>query len=134
MKNYIRIQSKIDVAVTAGLQSINMSNKDAHVADRLNVKSAWVGTRVLIHKGVGIYPNELKTWDSVKSLVRNGILTLGEEYETVPTDIVDCVTTLKEPEEAKKTLNNEISNYKRMKAEAEKDPQATEVKKESLAY
>ena len=134
-KNYIRIQSKIDVAVTAGLQSINMSNKDAHVADRLNVKSAWVGTRVLVHKGVGIYPNELKNWNSVKSLVRNGILTLGEEYEEVPTNIVDCVTTPAEAEETKLNLTNEIANYKRMKAAAEKDPQATEIKKSGdLAY
>jgi len=135
MKNYIRIQSKIDVAVTAGLQSINMSNKDAHVADRLNVKSAWVGTRVLVHKGIGVYPNELKNWDSVKSLVKNGILTLGEEYEEVPTDLVDCMTTKKESEEAKKRLGVEIANYKRMKAEADKDPQATEAKKSGdLAY
>lgn len=135
MKNYIRIQSTMNITVTAGLQSINMSNKDAHVADRLNVKSAWVGTRILIHKGIGIYPNELKTWNTVKSLVKQGILTLGEEFEEVPTDIVDCKTTVKESTEAKQNLTNEINNYKRMRAEAEKDPQATEVKKDkALAY
>ena len=134
-KNYIRIQSKIDVAVSAGLQSINMSNKDAHVPDRLNVKAAWVGTRTLVHKGVGVYPIELKNWDAVKSLVKNGILTLGDEYEEVPTDIVDCVTTKEETEEARKTLLNEIARYKKMKADAEADPQATEVKKaQTLAY
>lgn len=130
MKKFVRIQSDIDIMVSAGLQSINMSNKDAHVADRLNVKSAWVGTRILITKGTAYYPSEIKTWDSVQALAKDKLLTIGEEVD----EIGGSPEEEKTVEEKKTKLNNEIKKYKKVKAETEADPQATEVKKSNIDF
>ncbi len=81
MKKYIRVQSEKDIDVTEGLQSIDMTNKDAAVADRLRVASAWVQTRVPIRKGAHDYPAVIQNWPSVKSLVEHGVITLGVESD-----------------------------------------------------
>ena len=130
MKKFVRVESQINVVVSAGLQSINMSNKDAHVADRLNVKSAWVGTRIMIKKGTGYYPAEIKDWASVKSLAANKKLTVGEEVDEVPND---PEATEKVDKERNK-LNNEIKKYKKLKSDTSTDPQATEVTKSELSF
>ena len=130
MKKFVRIQSDVDIVVSAGLQSINMSNKDAHIADRLNVKSAWVGTRVLITKGTGFYPSEIATWDSVKALAKDKLLTIGEEVD----EINGTPDEIKKAEDTKTKLTNEIKKYKKLKAETAADPQATEVKKSNIDF
>lgn len=81
MKKFVRIQSEMNIEVTEGLQSIDMTNRDAHVADRLRVASAWVQSRVMIRKGAGWYPACIQDWSSVKSLVRNRVLTVGVEAD-----------------------------------------------------
>lgn len=83
MSKFIRIQSERTITVTEGLQSIDMTNRDAHVPDRFRVASAWVQTSVQILKGVGYYPSILKDWGSVKALVADGTFTLGEETDNV---------------------------------------------------
>ena len=130
MKKFVRIQSDVDIMVSAGLQSINMSNRDAHVADRLNVKSAWVGTRILITKGTAYYPAEISKWDSVIALAKDKLLTIGEEVDEIPGN--EAAT--KKVEAQKTKLNNEINKYKKMKKEAEGDPQATEIEKSELKF
>ena len=81
MSKFIRIQSTKNIEVTEGLQSIDMTNRDAHVPDRFRVASAWVQTRVLIREGAGYYPAIIKDWGSVKALQKDGVLTLGEETD-----------------------------------------------------
>lgn len=81
MSKFIRIQSNRTIEVTEGLQSIDMTNRDAHVPDRFRVASAWVQTRVLIREGVGYYPAIIKDWGSVVALQKDGVLTLGEETD-----------------------------------------------------
>lgn len=81
MKQFVRIQSDLNIEVTEGLQSIDMTNRDAHVPDRLRVASAWVQSRVMIRKGTGTYPACIQHWDSVKSLAKNRVLTIGEETD-----------------------------------------------------
>lgn len=130
MKKFVRIQSDVDIMVSAGLQSINMSNRDAHVADRLNVKSAWVGTRILITKGTAYYPAEISKWDSVIALAKDKLLTIGEEVDEIP----GTEEEVKKAEAAKTKLNNEIKKYKKVKGETETDPQATEVKKSNIDF
>ena len=83
MSKFIRIQSERTITVTEGLQSIDMTNRDAHVPDRFRVASAWVQTSVQVKKGVGYYPAILKDWGSVKALVADGTFTLGEETDNV---------------------------------------------------
>lgn len=133
-KNFIRIQSKKNITVAAGLQSINMSNKNAHIPDRYNVASAWVGTRVLIREGIGYYPNEIKDWDAVKALVKDGILTLGIEVDEVPENEMGVVTTVEETTTTKKRVRAEIEKYKKQKEAADTDPLTTESKGQALKF
>lgn len=81
MKKFIRIQSTKNIEVTEGLTCIDMTNLDARVADRLRVASAWVKSRILIRQGVGFYPAIIQEWNTVKTLVNDGTLTLGFETD-----------------------------------------------------
>ena len=133
-KNFIRIQSKKNITVAAGLQSINMSNKNAHVPDRYNVASAWVGTRVLIREGIGYYPIEIKDWDAVKALVKDGILTLGVEVDEIPENEMGVVTKAEETISTKKRVKAEIEKYKKQKEATDADPLTTESKAQTLKF
>lgn len=84
MKKFVKIQSSINITVDAGLTCINMTNADARVAERLKVQPTWVGTRINIEVGAHYYPAIIKTWDSVKSLAKRSILTIGEECDECP--------------------------------------------------
>ena len=81
MKKFVRIQSDREIEVYEGLQYIDMTNPDAHVADRLRVSSAWVQTRVHVKKGTGYYPACIQSWAVVKNLCEKGIFTIGEESD-----------------------------------------------------
>lgn len=123
MKKFIRIQSDRNINVNAGLRSINMSNKDAHVADRLNVAQQWTGTRVLIKQGVAYYPAVIATWSAVKKLADLHILSFGEETDTVPAEYAEYANQI-----AQKLLVAD-KQYETLLARTQADPQATEVKK-----
>ena len=82
MKKFVQIQSSKNIEVTEGLIGIDMTNKDAHVPDRLRVASAWVQTRVLVRTGQHWYPGFIQEWNSVKALVADKILTIGAESDT----------------------------------------------------
>ena len=82
-KPYIRIQSSIDICVTAGLQNQDVTNPDAHVPDRLKVNPLWPKMTVLIRKGVGVYPSDIAEWPTVKALAKDKVLTLGEYLDDV---------------------------------------------------
>ena len=99
-KAYVRIQSSINIRVTMGLQNQNVTNKDAHVPDRLKVNPLWPKLTVLIAKGAGWYPSEIVEWESVKSLAKDKILTIGEFSDNA-----------EEPQvkEEKETLNKKIA-------------------------
>lgn len=84
MKKFVQISSTITIEVTGGLQSIDATNYRSNEKDRLNVKTAWTGLRVLIRKGVGYYPAEIKNWNTVKKLAELDKLTIGAEYDTCP--------------------------------------------------
>ena len=77
-KNFVRIQSKINITVTPGLQYQDVTNKDAHIPDRLKVSSEWPRAMVDIHEGIGLYPAYIANWNTVKNLVKDEILTIGE--------------------------------------------------------
>lgn len=83
MKQFVRIQSDKNVFVSASIQGIDHTNKDAHVPDRFRVAPAWVGSRILIKKGPGYYPAEIVNWIAVESLVRDGHITIGGIVEDV---------------------------------------------------
>lgn len=77
MNELIRIQSKITINVTPGLQNKDVTNPDAHIPDRLKVSAEWPKCTLLIRAGVGTYPAEIAEWPTVKALVKKEIMTIG---------------------------------------------------------
>lgn len=81
MAKMVKIHSTMTINVTAGLQNKDVTNPDAHVADRLKVSAEWPRHTVLIREGQHLYPAEIKNWNTVKALANDKILTIGEEVE-----------------------------------------------------
>ena len=96
MKDYVYIQSNISIMVTAGLQNENVTNPDAHIPDRLKVSPTWPKLRMMIKAGRHVYPKLITEWAAVKALVKDGIMTIGEEVDD-PNDakIIEAATDLK---------------------------------------
>lgn len=117
-KPYVRIQSSKTINVTAGLQLQDVTNKDAHVPDRLKVNPLWPKATVLIREGAGIYPSEIATWPTVQALAKDKILTIGEYLDSAS-----------ESEQAvKATLKSGLDEIK-----ASQEAAKNEVKSQSLA-
>ena len=106
MKDYVYIQSNTSIVVTAGLQNDNVTNPDAHIPDRLKVNPVWPKLRVMIKSGRHIYPSLIIEWNTVKSLVKDGIITIGEEVDN-PNDV--------KIEEKAKDLKDELKKIKKVK-------------------
>ncbi len=77
-EKFIQIQSSINIGVTPGLNALDISEKDAHVPDRLKVQALWPKLTVNIKSGQGVYPEVIKNWNSVKKLAEKGIITIGQ--------------------------------------------------------
>ena len=105
-KDYVYIQSNISIVVTAGLQNDDVTNPDAHVPDRLKINPIWPKLRMMIKAGRHIYPKLITEWNSVKALVKDGVLTIGEEVES-PNDT--------KVEEKNADLKNELAKVKKIK-------------------
>ena len=104
VKPYVRIQSEKTIQVTCGLQNQDVTNPDAHVADRLKISPMWPQCTVLIHQGAHVYPSEIAEWPTVKALANDKILTIGEYLDSAD-----------EKTEAKKTeLTQNIDNMNAM--------------------
>lgn len=82
-KEYVYIQSTMTIVVTPGLQNENVTNPDAHVPDRLRINPLWPKMRIMIKEGRHIYPKMIKDWPVVKNLIKDNILTVGEEVDNV---------------------------------------------------
>lgn len=84
---YVRIQSSVTIQVTAGLQHEDVTNKDAHVPDRLKVSPEWPKTTVLIVAGTHMYPSEIVEWNTVKALENANIITIGAYSDEADDDV-----------------------------------------------
>lgn len=112
-KPYVRIQSNINIQVTCGLQNQDVTNKDAHIPDRLKVNALWPKATVLIRQGAGVYPSEIVEWPTVKALAKDKILTIGEYLDNaendaqakVKTDLVEGLNEIKQNQEAMKAAS-----------------------------
>lgn len=116
MKQFVRIQSEKTIMVTQGLSNEDVTNKDAHVPDRLKVSPTWPKLTCLIRKGAGWYPSEIANWNSVKALAADKILTIGEDSDTPDGDIEKLKKTKEELNlAAKEVLKEEKSSKKVVK-------------------
>lgn len=84
IKKYVKIQSDRDITVTSGLDYKDITNKDAHVPDRLKVAAMWPKKSVIIRKGQHWYPEKIIKFRTVKDLSKLGVITIGEKSETIP--------------------------------------------------
>lgn len=101
MKKYVKIQSEKTINVTPGLQNRDVTNPDAHVADRLKIQPTWPKCVVTIHKGVAWYSSEIVDWPTVKALAKDKILTIGIDSDTPEdTPAVDAETLQAQMQEA----------------------------------
>lgn len=89
MAKFVQIQSSITIKVTTGLQNKDVTNPDAHVADRLKVNPEWPKHQVLIREGAHRYPAEITNWPSVRALANDKILTIGSISEVAESDLND---------------------------------------------
>lgn len=111
-KPYVRIQSNITINVTAGLHNQDVTNKDAHIPDRLKVNPLWPKMTCLIKQGVGVYPSEIVEWPAVKALAKDKVLTIGEqldnpedaEVETKKTQLQSSLNEIKKQSQPAQTL------------------------------
>ena len=101
---FVRIQSTIDICVTAGLQGRDLTRKDSDIPDRLKVSPDWPKMTMFIHKGAGNYPAEIAEWNTVKALVKDKVLTVGE--------VVDENEASEEEVKSAATLKRNIENAK----------------------
>lgn len=89
----VRIQSSKTITVTKGLQHVDVTNADAHVPDRLKVSPSWQKSSILIRQGVGLYPAEIKEWNTVKALAKDGILTIGDTINDQTEAVSESIKT-----------------------------------------
>ena len=92
-KPYVRIQSNTTINVTAGLHNNDVTNPDAHVADRLKVNPLWPKMTCLIKQGVRVYPSDIVEWPAVKALQKDKVLTIGEYLDTPDDKAVETQKT-----------------------------------------
>ena len=76
----------MNISVTPGLQAMDVTNVDAHVPDRLKINSLWAKAVVDIKQGVGRYPAYITEWNTVKALVKDEVLTIGDYTNDVSED------------------------------------------------
>ena len=129
MKKYVLITSTITIEVTRDLGSVNLTNPTAPMADKLNVKPAWVPFRYLIKAGTNYYPAQIKNWKTVKALESDRLLTIGAETD-------DCGNTPKAEVEKIDEAINKMKNADARNKQLEKQinpmfRKETEVKEEA---
>ena len=111
-KQFVKIQSKINITVTAGLQGKDVTNPDAHVADRLKISALWPKCTVDIHEGVGYYPAYIAEWGSVKGLEKDEILSIAGYYDEASQEVKDLKTELDDAIAELKHDNNIVETVK----------------------
>lgn len=119
-KPYVRIHSSVTINVTPGLQNQDVTNKDAHVPDRLKVSPLWPKLTVLIQAGEGIYPSEIANWPTVKALEHDKVLTIGQFLDNADADA----------EKTKTELTQSIANIEKRTSTTVKDINLADLAKE----
>lgn len=77
-KQYVKIQSSVNIKVTCGLECKDMTNHDSDIPNRLKVSAEWPKCAVLVKAGAHWYPATIVDWPTVRALADKGILTIGE--------------------------------------------------------
>lgn len=110
MKKYVFIQAEKAINVTSGLDLENVTNPSLPVKDNMKIKPLWPTTTVMLLEGKHIYPSIVAEFKTVKSLEKQGFLTIGKDTDELPEEdrqrvieIERRLRKLTEKKEAKKT-------------------------------
>lgn len=77
----IKIHSTKTIRVTPNTTINDLTNEKSLAPDKINTHMNWAYEPVIIYEGVGEYPDYIKTWNTVKALVKANILTISETKE-----------------------------------------------------
>ena len=77
----IKIHSTKTIRVTPNTTINDLTNEKSLAPDKINAHMNWAYEPVIIYEGVGEYPDYIKTWNTVKALVKANILTISETKE-----------------------------------------------------
>ena len=101
MKKFVQIQSSIDIRVTRDYEVKDLNPK-GDTNQGVKVEPLWLGSEIVIRKGVGVYPSEIVNWTAVKKLAELKKLTIGgftdegtEEAEKEKADIAKVEAKIK---------------------------------------
>lgn len=83
MGKFVKISASKPRRVFSGLQTKNTTSDNPTNPNRLNVESLWTDNFVILKQGAWYYPSVVKTWDSVKALEKNEIVTIGGEVDSI---------------------------------------------------
>lgn len=86
MKKYVFIQSDRTINVTSGLEIKDITNPSLPIKDNLKVKPLWPKTTVQILQGRHLYPSIVANFNTVKTLINNKVLTIGEFTNDITED------------------------------------------------
>lgn len=106
----ITINSTHDYFVFGTCYTQNQTTEDS--MNKLNLNpTTWTDTQILIRKGIHSYPSEIREWDSVKTLVKAGVITISEGAtdDVNPNDL----SAVKAVEKAEVLENEEKAETKR---------------------
>lgn len=120
MKKYVKIQSQRNIQVTGGLSFLDMTDPKQAVANKLKVQPLWSKEKLKIRVGSAWYPSYITEWPTVKSLNKQGIITIGEFADTLPDDIPneeknEVVANEQKLEEAKMEIERQKASTKKLK-------------------
>ena len=77
----IKIHSTKTIRITPNTTINDLTNEKSLAPDKINAHMNWAYEPVIISEGVGEYPDYIKTWNTVKALVKANILTISETKE-----------------------------------------------------
>ena len=111
MKKFVQISSEVDIKVVRDYAYKDLSPKGSNQGIKVN--PLWIGSEVMIKKGVGIYPSEITNWSAVKKLAAIKKITIGEETDEGTQEAEDAKARIAKVEDTiKKQLPKKSTSNK----------------------
>lgn len=116
----ITINSMHDYFVFGTCYCQNQTNEDS--TNKLNLNpTTWTDTQILIKQGIHSYPSEIKEWDSIKALVKAGVITIsdgnGDGASVEDINAVNAVKKAEKLEEAEEAETKRRNTKKKIMSE-----------------
>lgn len=116
MKKYVKIQSSKNIQVTGGLSFLDMTDPKQAVPNKLKVQPLWSKEKIKLKVGSAWYPSYITEWATVKSLNKDGVITIGEFVDNLPDNV---------PAEEKDEVIQHEQKLKEAKMEMERQKTST---------